>query len=446
MATTVKNVRKGVFRIEQGATEVAWGTGGVDFTSDVDNLFPYLTLGAKKKVGHVTDDSIVGLAFSPTPNLVSGYVEDSLSAMAKYERQLDFLTWAFGFNSIPVKAVCFVLSAGTPVVGDTYTTDSKTFTFKRTEANRAGTLYTFTPTTVAPTTATGTLTRTGGTGSATCTYTAVSVLMYERVYELDAKNRHVVAPAAAAYTHQAALGIEGYTGLSTRYKNRRASMAVANGPADVLMINTMCKKFGLGSSAGDYAKWAADFCGYSQTRGSYGSANWIPQSADIMNADLDLLHHQLEFSVGTAEGSMVDLGVTDFSFDVGIPLQVQQDCISGTYMQEPVMEGKYDIKVSATLSRHANDVYQAYRDAWTEVLVRAKYVSGYRLISFMFGSNKISDAGPDDGGVAKEPLVFTPGWQATKPFPLALTGALYQGSPINVLVRDTNALNPLIGE
>jgi len=222
-------------------------------------------------------------------------------------------------------------------------------------------------------------------------------------------------------------------------------MAVKNGPSDNLMINAMCNKFSFVSTAGKYAKWAADFCAYSLARGDYGSANWMPPSAGILNEGLILLHHQLEFYIGTDEVTdMVQFGVTDFGLDVSIPLQVQQDCVSGLKMQEPVMEGKYDIKISATISRHDSDALAALRDLQTTVLTKACYESNYRTITFLSGTNKIEDAGPDDGTVAKEPVTLTPGWQATKPFPVTIISSLYQGSPLVCIVRDTNSDNPAI--
>jgi hypothetical protein len=113
---------------------------------------------------------------------------------------------------------------------------------------------------------------------------------------------------------------------------------------------------------------------------------------------------------------------------------------------EPIFNGKYDIKLNATLSRYSSDMYQNLRDTWTDVIVTVRARDGFYSKGFYVTKAKISEASLDDSEVTKQNLVFEPYYDNT-----ALTAhfptdqfAFKMNSPVVCMVRDTNSTYSMI--
>jgi hypothetical protein len=384
----------------------------------------------------VEDNSITSNAFKDVPRQGGITVDKAVSTYGRFAGMGSFNYWMFGFENSIVKVGVFVINTPStePTAGATYRdTDLNDFTFLRKEVMGSSTYHVFRcDDNVVPTLQTGNLTKQTGTGDTTLTMTAHSVLMYEHLYELDSHERHLTS-------YRTAEQISGWS--SGDKKNRMATIGVKMGTNDFRYPNAMCKGFSFKSTAGDLATIEMPFIAYNEERGDYSSSSWtFPSTRN--DSDNIIAHHQMKVEVGTLESSLTALGVTDVELGCEIPLQVIQDTVSGLYIAEPLMEGKYGFSCNLTLSRYSADTYQDLTDAWTSVVARIAAAYGYYRIEFLVNDAKISKSGPDDSDVAKEQLQLDIGYNSTNNWSTWLTGnSLIQSSPILYRVRDLDSTN-----
>jgi hypothetical protein len=442
MAESVKVLQTGAFKNEVGVTGATqspgWGQTGSEEALGANDAFPYVELGKGKTLSYEKDNSVTSAAFEEVPRMVTQYVEKSVSTYFRAAGLNRFNYWMFGFELAPVTVCVFVLTTPSvdPTGGATYRdTDDNDFTFLRKETNRTTTYYVFRcDDSTAPTLATGNLTKQAGTGDATLSFTAHSVVMYEHTYELDAHERHFTAFRTAEQ-------ITGYT--SGDKKNRMATIGIKMGTNDFRYRNAMCKKFGLKSSAAQMAMWTMDFCGYDEGRDDYSSGDWT-YPATLQAFDNVFAHHQMRVELGPDESTLTALGVTDIDLGVEIPLKMEQDTNSGLYLTEPVFEGKYGFNCNLILSRYSAETWQGYRDAWTTLVGRISAEYGYYRTEFLFHQAKLPEAGPDDSDVAKENLNLVMGYSSTNSWSTYLYGITFiQKSPLIMRVRDLVSSNTM---
>jgi hypothetical protein len=152
-------------------------------------------------------------------------------------------------------------------------------------------------------------------------------------------------------------------------------------------------------------------------------------------------HHESSLWLTTVdEASTPTLGMTSFSLSVDIPLKIEQDSVSGLYIEEPVMEGTYKVSLAIELSRHSLSTFEGYRDNWSTILPRIEAHSGYNKIAIMLENAKLESAGPDDSEVAKEPLNFIIGKADSDVFTVNLASYYnIHSSPILFLIRNSTA-------
>ena len=439
MGITVKSLATGAFKNNKGlSTAKTWGdlTG----TLGTGDAFPYLSIGKKQTMSKAEDESITSLAYPDLPILTGKYVESELSRYLSYRNMGRFWYWLFGYEGLcTAVAVCDCSTDITSAVyGDTYRDGSNNdFTFIRYEG-RSGSNYRGVfraDDTVVP--AGATLTKQAGTGPASVTIAAQSALLYEHILELDDKSRHLVDYTAAEIS---ALTGQGYA--SGAKKNRMADIGIKLGPNDYIYRNSMCKGFTLKSEAGKIATLDAKFCGYSEQRGDLTSSGWTYPTYGV-DSDYDVVHHQTMVEIGASVGALTTLGVLDWEVGVDIPLQVMQDTLSGLYLAEPVMEGKYKIDYSFTVSRHSEDTWEAARDNWTSMVSRISSILGYEKVQLFLEPAKMNEASPDDSGVAKQPLKLSPGYNSASVWSTYIGGhyTSLKNSPVKLLVRDAYATN-----
>lgn len=438
--TTAKIFQKGAFRLESGLTGAnqapGWGSVNANTPLGANHAIPYVNLAKSPNISTVEDNSITSEGFMDIPRQTGTYIEQPLSFVNKFDGINPLLYWAFGLEDEVLPVVCYTCSTVSvdPSPGDTYDdADAHSCTFLRKEVNKSTTYYIFTQS-AAPTLTTGDLTRTSGAGDATITFTARSSLMYEHIFQLDVQ-RHLVAPTTAQQ-------LAAYT--AGDLKCRMALIGVnVDTSSDVVIYNTMCKKLNITSSAGDMSMMTTDFLARNQVRGDYSSSTWTYPST-LSDSDNNILHHLWHMQLGTAIGSLTTLGVTSFDIGIDIPLQAIQDTVSGLYLAEPVMEGKYGISLNWILSRYSATTWQDLRDAWTSVVGRFSATSGYYLQEFLINEAIITAAGPDEDSVSKEPLEISTGYNSTNNWSTYMYGSTLAHSPVMLRVRNTTSGNMML--
>ena len=436
-----KIFQKAAFRLESGKTGAGqascWGSTNVNTTLGANRAIPYTSFGRTPTINTVKDNSIIGEGFEDAPRKTGSFVEQSIGFINKFDGINPLLFWGFGLEDEVLPVICYVLSTVSvdPSPGDTYTDgDAHVCTFLRKEVNKSATFYIFTQT-VAPTATTGTLTRTAGAGDVTLSYTARSSLMYEHIFQLDPHERHLTAPRSEEQLADYDTG---------DLKCRMALMGVNMGPSiDILNYNAMCKKISVSSSAGEVSNIVTEFLAHSQAIGDYTSSSWTFPTT-VNDSDSNIIHHLWQMQLGTAIGSMTTLGVTSFDLGIEVPLQVIQDTISGLYLAEPVMEGKYVISLDWVLSRYSATTWQDLRDAWTSVVARISATQGYYLQEFLINNAIIATAGPDEDSVSKEPLKIETGFLSTNNWATYMYGSTLTHSPIMLRVRNTTSTNMML--
>lgn len=428
--SSVKTFHKGAFKLETG--DNAWGSSMQDITGDV--AIPFLSLGKDKQIDKKSDNSIDSLAFKDIPRKVGETVENDLTMNARIIGLNHLLYWAFGFENEIISVVVFKVDSSTGSIekGDVYLDESlNSLTFYRREDNSNGTYLVFKASDYDGTD----LSRDTGTGPETIDSINNSGIMYEHYFELDRNERHLT-------DYRLSEQIDGYS--SDMKKNRRANIGIALGPNDLVYPQAMCNSFGFKSSSANFAEYSFSFLAYNQNKGDYNSSSWDYAEGMQDNDDV-IAHHQMEIALGPDSGSLVKLGVTTVDLGVEIPLQAQQDTLSGLYIAEPLMEGKYDIKCGITLSRYSSDIYQQYRDHWNSVVAKISSFSGYLRNDFFVQSAKISEAGPDDSDVSQEPLTLEVGAVDSNNWDSDIDGSnLIQKSPLVLMVRDYDSTNSML--
>lgn len=411
MSESLKILKKMAFDMD-GRSRTGWGVDNATPASAI----PYTENSVELEIAHEQDQSILGSGFQSVPYTVKKHGSGSFSTplIAWGTSSLRREYWRFGFVHPSTVVGCFVFNTPTiePVQGAVYyDAGSNNFTFLRKEVGKVGTWYIFrADSNAVPTLSTGTLTKTSGTGDDTLTFTEHAPKMYEHVFELDSLNRHVSTFET----------FERVSGWGSGYKKvRSASIAFAYGTNDFLYQNAMCRKFSVSSQAGKLVTCPNEFIAYSESRGDYGSASWT-YAAEIRYRQMLLLHHNMKAEIGESLGALTEVGVSNLDLSVDIPLQVDQDTVSGQHLMEPVMEGKYGISCTLDISRHSVNTFQAYRDADTPLISRFMYQAVdpvspeyYMLYEFMINHATLKKAGPDDSPVAREPLDLIVGYDST---------------------------------
>lgn len=435
-----KIFQKAAFRLESGKTGVnqapGWGAVNANTLLGSGHAFPYLSLGKTKTVNSVEDNSITSLGFKEIPRKISNYAETSISLNNRFDGLNPMLYWMFGLEDEVQSVVCYVCSEVTtvPAAGDTYSDGPNTCTFLRREINKSTTFYIFSQDDV-PTGATGTLTRLVGSGDATLTFTARSPLMYEHILMLDSRSRHLIDVPTD----------EQLTDYDSGDKKCRMALIGINMDTDLDFVyqNAMCKKFSIASNAGEISTISNDFLAYDQTIGDQDSDTWTYPSG-LQDSDNLIMHH--DWLVQLAEfdsSSLTTVGVTSFNLNVDIPLQVIQDTVSGLYIVEPVLEGKYGTDLDLVLSRYSSTAWQSIMDNWSSVKARLSATSGYCLQEILVNMAKLVSE-PDDDNVTKENLKLSAGDYDSNNWAYEMPGATMRHSPIMLRVRNLTSTNSML--
>lgn len=435
-----KIFQKAGFALESGlASASPPGWGDTVTTLGAGDAIPYLSVGKAKKVNFAQDNSITSIGYAEVPRKVSSYVEQGLSFLNKFYGLNPLLFWSFGLEDEVQDVVCYVCNTVTtdPEPGDTYTdAQSHVCTFLRKEVNKSSTFYIFAQS-AAPTLSTGTLTRTSGSGDSTITFTARSALMYEHVFKLDPRTRHQEdVPTDEQLSFYA----------SGDKKSRMALIGVnVDTDMDILNVNAMCKKFSISSAAGDMTKIDTEFVARDQSIDDHDSDTWTYPSG-MTDSDGNVMHHDWMVQVGEYDdlvSALSTVGVTSFSLNIDIPLQMEQDTVSGQYLMEPVMQGKYGIDMNIVLSRYASTIWQQMTDNWTGAKARLSAVQGYYMQELLINYCVINSPGPNEDDVSKEDLSLIISDYETDNWEDYLYGCVLAHGPVTMRVRNTTSINQM---
>jgi len=443
--------------IDAGTPSDGWGEAvGVQALGALD-AFPWINFSNKLAIGVTEDDSVITRAFKTTPRMTSKTVDNPVSYYARYKGMNRFHYWMFGFENLVKEVVAFKAgvspfnAAVTP--GDVFVdTDLNDFAFLRTETvrNVNGTtsyIYIFEAIdSVSPTLQTGQMTCSSpaNTFDFTSHCGIAGSVMYEHLYEIDSLGRRYRLYTTA---EKALLTL-----AAADKRNLMATFAKRMAGYDLRYKNAMCKNFALKCSAAGLASWDCNLMAFSEERGDYSSADWTLLTG-LDDASLIPAHFEYRFGIGTAialhadgyiEG-LIDLGLSDFSLDIETPMQSIQDIISGLSIAEPVLEGKYGIKMTGTISRHTVQTYQGYRDAQTPVVAHLVANQGWFMQEVMIKKATLDDAGAGDEDVAAEALSLNPGYEAAGHEFTEWLEAVTEihESPVLFRVRDNSNVNEM---
>jgi len=448
MAETKKTDRIAALRLEVGKNiAAAWAFNGSTIqTLGADHLIPYEELSVKGATETVDDGTIDGAAFMDLPVQVQKTAAlDGFGSILKYDGLTRLFYWMFGFEdglTSPREWRKFTVSGVTtpPAVGDKYThpsdNDRDYFVREVSLTAGAGTLWleVFNGTT-APS-ASGTLTRETGSGDATISFSAVTVAFFLHIWEVDKHERNFLPYRTGENT-------AGDADADDR-KNRFATIGVKEGPSDKRYVHTICKSFSITSKAGDLARWSASGIGAKEERGSFSSATWTAPAGTLGSA-LDVRHSDFTVKIGPS-GSLVAVGVSEFSIEVEIPIQVLQDTESGLFIAEPVLEGKYNVRGSITLSRHTVDTYLANRDAFDALALSLEAENNDFKFGLYLPDIRLVDTPVAEADVPTNPLTFVTGKEPAggNPFTTEIGGVvLFQKGPLFLLNRNKSAANEM---
>ncbi len=415
MAPTPKIVQTGAMLLEYGQTGVNQSTGFGDTSNarvlGATHAFPYLSFGNKVGIEKQEDESVTTKAFKSTSRMIGQKIDNPISFYGRFSGLDSFHYWMWGFEGEVMPVVAFKAGAAPmsaqPTPGDDVTdVDTQDFTFLRTETIRGDKIYIFRAdeaTPVAPTLQTGVLT--SAAPAWTFTFTSHSGLMYEHTYELDGLGRRF-----RDYTTAEIAAVTGAD--ATDKKNLMATFGKRFDTYDVRYANAVCKSFSMKLVAAGQLSWDCGIVGYKEERSDYSSDNWTLPTG-LGDNSLVPAHFEAMFNIGTAaltfatDGSvsnLTELGVTESELAVDMPLQLIQDTVSGLYIAEPILEGKYGTRLTGTISRHTANTYQGYRDAQTPVIAQQVCNQGWYMQEIVIKEATLDEAGPDDGAVAAEPL------------------------------------------
>jgi len=448
MAETKKTDRIVALRLEPGKNISPNWTYNVTapLTLGADHLLAYEELGVKGASETVEDGSIDGAAFMDLPRQVRKTGElDNIGSVLKYDGLTRLFYWLFGYEdglTSPREWRKFTVSgiSTPPALGDKYThpsdNDRDYFVRELDLTAGAGTIWmeVFNGTT-APS-ASGTLTRETGSGDATITFSAVTVAFYVHVWELDKHERHFTAYRSGENT-------AGDADADDR-KNRFATLGVKEGPSDKRYPYLLARNFTFSSKSTDFARVTAGGLAAKEERGSFNSASWAAPSGTLGSA-LNVRHSDFTVKIGPS-GSLVAVGVSEFSIEVEIPLQVLQDTESGLFIAEPLLEGKYAVRGSITLSRHSVDTYLANRDNFDALALSIEAENDDYKIGLYLPDIRIPDSFVADGDVPPNPINFVTGEEPAggNPFSDEIGGVdLVQKGPLFLLNRNKSATNEM---
>ena len=456
MSATPKIFETGGMIMELGMTGTnqssGWGESNSPKALGATDAFPWLTFSNKLTIAKKEDDSVTTKAFSLTPRIVTKTVDNPLSFPARFNGLGRFHYWMLGFENAVVPVVAFKAGTSpfttTPTIGDACTdTDANNFTFLRTETARDDVIiYIFRAddaTPVAPTLQTGDLTEAGGSPWI-FSFTSHSSLMYEHLYELDSTGRRYRTYTSA---EQSALSL-----LTTDKRNLMCTLAKRTDTYDLRYKNAMCKGFSFKFAAADYSSWETNYMAYGEERDDYSASTWTLTSG-LENGTLIPRHSEYRVNISTAMATssgalsgFTELGISEFSLDVEIPLQSQQDTVTGLTIAEPVIEGKYGTKLTGTISRHTVQTYQTYRDAGITVIMQIAANQGWYMQEFLIKEGTFGDAGGDDSEVMMEPFTLDIGYvQGSSEWDDWLYGYTeLHDSPILFRTRDSSSANEML--
>ena len=268
-------------------------------------------------------------------------------------------------------------------------------------------------------------------------------MRYEHLYELDSYGRHLRSYTTA---ERALLTL-----AVNDKRNLMATLAKRMETYDLRYKNAMIKNFNLKCSAAGLASWEGSYVAYDETRGDYSSSAWTLLTG-LDQSSLIPAHFEYMFKIGESftvpSGEMSglsELALSEFGLNIEPPIQTIQDTVSGLSIAEPVLEGKYSLKMNATISRHSVQTYQTFRDAQTELCAHLIANSGWDMQEIMVKNCRIVESGANEDNVAAEPLALEIGYDGgTHKFSDWLTRVTeIHESPILFRVRDDSSVNEM---
>jgi hypothetical protein len=460
---TAKIFEAGAFGLEysrQATPHGGWGDNLSANKLESSAGFPWLSFSNQFNIGTAMDNSVTSTAFETGSRIVSKTVDNDLSFHNRFEGCNAFLAWMWGWEGAAVETVALtVTDASVPLVAGDVLTDlntTDTFTFARYETYRdmefnlltLAILYPDAPDTV-PTAGPGTL---DGTVN-DLPYLTTSLTMYEHLYELAKDGRQL-----RNFTADEETALGGHY-VTDDQRCLMGTLAKRYTEFQVRYANALSKKMDIKWTPAELSTYDSGYMAFREERVETGNnfeGSTQPVDFDMACSLTDVTgvvaHYQTAVEIGkrntdTETFPLAEEGITDLNISTEIPLQNLQDTISGVYLANPFLEGKYKITSSMTVSRMDGPKFSEYRDTLQKLKGRISSNMGFLMQEVLIKEFTLTKAGGDDSDVTAEPLDLSINASCgVHDFADHLYGQTeVNNSPIVMRTRDYNKYNMLLG-
>jgi hypothetical protein len=372
------------------------------------------------------DDGQITYGAQPTADVLQAItMENSYNFVNRFRSKDQDFAWSFGFETIKRVVVATLTDPDSiPSVDkyDEYTIDGEAgYEFLRFEKFRL-TDYSWSVLAVflAPTTVnivdpiTGATTLVGD--GANIVVKHIFPTMAEHLYELpnDRSLRPFTeAEESAMALTPAEITAEWQRSLMMRFLKKYSDYIIES-------KHNMCESFNLSYSSGQPVSFEAGTVGFNDEDMLHGEE--VEASFELACEDresaLNINFYQTMFEIapdetlGTIQGQAsydgydqsFEEGVTDMTIGISIPLQKIQDTVSGLYINEPQIEGKYEFEGTTTITYNKGTKYRRLRDAQAYCHSRVSSYRGAEMQELLIKKFRLRQAGPNMDDVAAEPI------------------------------------------
>jgi hypothetical protein len=421
----------------------------------------HLALSLESEFSHEGDNQITKGAQPTAPTLQAISFENEYTFVNRFRSKDEDFTWAFGFETVKrVMVVSVDATVAFPSVefGDVFEIAEKECRFLRYEKFRL-TDYSWAAVAVFAQDDSGDVVEAvpASTVLVNETQTGVNITstkiwgtMYEHLFELpndrslrmlseEEASAMAVGDANADYS-------EWQRSLMMRFAKKYDTYAIEGNHA-------VCESFSFDYSSGQPVGFESQYVGFKDRVVQLVDLASEHISFDLACEDLEtklnINFYQTMFEIKKSKnnGSVINYngydqtfeeGVTNASLGVTIPLQKVQDTISGLYINEPRIEGKYDFEGSATVTYNKGTKFRELLHSQDYAHSRISSYRGAEMQEILIKQFVLKKAGPDTSDVAAEPLEFgISGTCGIHPFSQWLAYSSTGGNPTSAEVYES---------
>ena len=406
--------------IEMGNTARPHGgwTGTWDKTLNPAVGIAYSELSLEKEFSTESDNQVTFGAQPSAEVLQSISMDNTYSFVNRFRTKDADFAWAFGFETVKPVVVA-ILTDPESILSvdkfDVYEIDGADYKFLRFEKCRLtdyswSKLAVFSPVgdTVIEEPIIGSNTLESLTGD-DIIVSKIERTMYEHLYELP-NDRSLRLFTEA---EQNAMG------FTEDQKNagwqRSLMMRVLKSFSDYVVDveHSICESFSLNYTSGSPVQFESNMVSFNDATMPHEEVESASFELDCESREsiLNINFYNTMFEIATHADQPVykhdnnfEVGVTDINLGVSIPMQKIQDTVSGLYINEPQIEGKYEYEGSVTVTHNKGTKFRQIRDNQEYAHARVSSYRGTEMQELLIKRFRLKQAGADNGDVAAEPL------------------------------------------